>query len=339
MTYSMILILGFLAFCYLVYLFFRPDIGWFFRLQSWIKMDQKTLTEDVLKELYHSELNQVFYAVPDLIGRYPQNSSKMLEVIKNLQDQGLVVHENQKLNLTEIGRDYALRIIRVHRLYEKYLAEKTGYHKSEWHGRAEEAEHKITAFEADSLATALGHPRFDPHGDPIPTETGEVRQLEGYPLSELAIGTTGRVIHIEDEPPIIYQQILAEDLFVGTVFRIIESNDQLIKLYAEGEILEFSPLIAANITVIPEPETDDLVASRVRLSLLLPGEKAVIDGISKECKGQNRRRLLDLGFVPGTEISIEMKSPMGNPIAYSLRDTTIALRHDLAKLILIHKIS
>jgi len=76
------------------------------------------------------------------------------------------------LNLTSDGRSYALRIIRVHRLWEKYLADETSVSENEWHQKAEEVEHLITPEQADTLAAQIGNPVFDPHGDPIPSASG-----------------------------------------------------------------------------------------------------------------------------------------------------------------------
>lgn len=76
-----------------------------------------------------------------------------------------------------------------------------------------------------------------------------------------------------------------------------------------------------------------------RLSELTYGEEAEITGIDDGCKGEIRRRLLDLGFVRGTKISIQNISPLSNPVAYSLRNTLIALRNEQSELILIKRIS
>ncbi|MCH7524221.1 MAG: ferrous iron transport protein A, partial [Bacteroidetes bacterium] len=83
---------------------------------------------------------------------------------------------------------------------------------------------------------------------------------------------------------------------------------------------------------------DEIVEENmVRLSSLKENETARILGISKESRGDNRRRLLDLGFVKGTKISIDLISPMKNPIAYLVKGTSIALRKDQASKILIKK--
>jgi len=55
--------------------------------------------------------------------------------------------------------------------------------------------------------------------------------------------------------------------------------------------------------------------------------------INLNCKGDLRRRLLDLGLVHGTNIKAIFKNPIGNPIAYEVRGTTIALRKEDSKLI------
>ncbi len=56
---------------------------------------------------------------------------------------------------------------------------------------------------------------------------------------------------------------------------------------------------------------------------------------SLHCTGDLRRRLLDLGLINGTKIKAVLKSPIGNPIAYEIRGTVIALRKEDSKLIII----
>jgi DtxR family Mn-dependent transcriptional regulator len=98
-----------------------------------------------------------------------------------------------------------------------------------------------------------------------------------------------------------------------------------------------APIVAANINVAIL-EKDEIVEENItRLSSLKENEIGHILGISKESRGDNRRRLLDLGFVKGTEISIDLMSPMKNPIAYLVKGTSIALRTDQASKILIKK--
>ena len=106
---------------------------------------------------------------------------------------------------------------------------------------------------------------------------------------------------------------------------------------SEGENHYFSPIVAANINVSELSEEESFEENAVRLSSLASGEWAEVVGISQECRGANRRRLLDLGILPGTSIEVDLESPMKDPIAYRVRNTSIALRNSLADLILINK--
>lgn len=69
----------------------------------------------------------------------------------------------------------------------------------------------------------------------------------------------------------------------------------------------------------------------MHLGLLKKGQLAIITEISSECKGEKRQRLLDLGFIKGSEISIQSISPLKDPIAYLIHHTIIALRKEDAQ--------
>lgn len=75
--------------------------------------------------------------------------------------------------------------------------------------------------------------------------------------------------------------------------------------------------------------------STLHLGMLKKGQLATIVGLNDSCRADIRQRLLDLGFVPGTEIQIENISPLNDPVAYSIYNTQISLRHNDACCILI----
>ncbi len=333
-TYALLIFLGLSIVTYLV---FRPKKGWFWVIKNNLKSNEKIVIEDVLKQLYHNENSGKEVNVNSLTNALKFSNSIIVDVIKKMAINELVTFDGDTLRLTNSGRDYALRIVRVHRLWEKYLAEKTGFDKVEWHDRAEDMEHKLTHEETNLLSTQLGNPQYDPHGDPIPTKLGKIADVTGEFLSSLAIGSVGRIIHIEDEPDVIYKQILAENIHIGSQIRVVENNKQRVIFYAEGEEFKLAPIVAANITVAMLEKDDVIEENMVRLSSLKENEVAHILGISKESRGDNRRRLLDLGFVKGTEISIDLMSPMRNPTAYLVKGTSIALRRNQASKVLIKK--
>ncbi len=330
-------LISFIVIAVLLYLLFRPTKGWFWIFKNNYKLNEKTIIEDILKLLYHFENSDKQATINNVTRSLKFRDDSIIDAIKNMSINELIEQEGEILNLTSEGRNYALRIIRVHRLWEKYLAEKTGFDKQEWHDRAEDMEHKLSHEETNVLATQLGQPMYDPHGDPIPTRQGRVPEVKGDLLSSLKVNDVGRITHIEDEPDVIYKQILAEKIHIGSHIRVVESNTERIVFYSEGEEFILAPVVASSITVEVFEKEKIVEEDLVRLSSLQEGESAQVLGISKECRGDSRRRLLDLGFVKGTPIQIELVSPLKNPKAYLVKGTSIALRDNQASKILIKK--
>ncbi len=321
----------------LLFLLFRPSVGWYWLLKKGQKNNDKIIIEDILKQLFHAEEERFEMGLNALLGGLKIQEKNLLPILETMQSSGLIKSEKGRYSLLPPGREYALKIIRVHRLYEKYLSEKTGFDKTEWHGKAEEMEHQLDDVATENLALALGNPRFDPHGDPIPTTEGELATVEGESLNELPINTVGRIVHIEDEPEIIYRQILAENIHIGSQIRIIESNAKRVRFYSEGEDFILAPIVAANITVLVFKATETIDEDTARLSSLRLGERAKVISISRESRGDSRRRLLDLGFVAGSDVQIDLTNPLGDPTAYLIKGATIALRKQQADNILIKK--
>ncbi|MFD1293136.1 DtxR family transcriptional regulator [Lutibacter holmesii] len=339
MTNPVIYLIVFGIVVLLLLILFYPKTGLFWRLQNSFKNDSKVLIEDILKKLYHAEDSGKSLNSNDIINSLNASPQKVLTTIDDMKQKELIHFENGDIKLNETGMDYALRIIRVHRLWEKYLSEKTGFNKKDWHEIAEEMEHKLDSEQAQELANHLGNPRFDPHGDPIPTAAGTIEKLQGKPLPTFEEGTIATIVHIEDEPDIIYKQILAEDLRIGSHIRIVENNQKRIVFHSEGEEYILAPIVANNITIVELLKEEISEEDTFRLSNLKAHEKAKIIGISRECRGEIRRRLLDLGFVNNSLIEVDLTSPMKDPRAYLVRDTAIAIRNEQAKFILIEKVN
>jgi DtxR family Mn-dependent transcriptional regulator len=330
-------LLVFLALSMLAFLVFRPNKGWFFLIKNSTKSRKKIVVEDILKLLYHSENSVDELTSEDLCHQLKFNNRLILKSIEEMQAHNLIQIQDEVVSLTKSGTDYALRMVRAHRLWEKFLSEKTGFDKLEWHHIAEQKEHELTEEDTQALANELGNPKFDPHGDPIPTDTGKIASIEGEALSDLPVHTIGRIIHIKDEPNAIYKQILAENIHIGSQIRIIEKTDKRVIFHSEGEEFILAPVVAKNIT-LSVLEKDHIIEDDIaRLSSLKENESATIIGISKELRGDGRRRLLDLGFVKGADVKIDLLNPLGDPVAFLIKGTAIALRKTQASKILITK--
>jgi DtxR family Mn-dependent transcriptional regulator len=290
------------------------------------KNTHRVLIEDSLKHLYNCEYNGINCTLNSVAGNLSISADEAAKVVKKLEELELITSHDSGISLTPEGRAYALRIIRTHRLWEKYLADETSVGEEDWHIAAEEIEHQITPAQADVLAAQIGNPVFDPHGDPIPSAKGDLPVKKGTALSTLRMGEFARIIHIEDEPHAIYSQLIAAGLYPGMQVKMIELSKDRIKFLANGEEVVLAPLFTKNVTIEPIKGETTVTGKFKSLSTLSVGDKGIVLGISKRCRGQQRRRLMDLGIVPGTEIEAEMKSIGGDPVAYKIRGASIALR-------------
>jgi DtxR family Mn-dependent transcriptional regulator len=115
---------------------------------------------------------------------------------------------------------------------------------------------------------------------------------------------------------------------------MLESSPERVRFQTAGTEHVLAPVVAANLTVLPLEE-EQAPEPAALLARLAPGERATVVGLLPACRGMQRRRLLDLGFVPGTEVEAELRSAGGDPTAYRIRGTLIALRRDQASMIAI----
>lgn len=110
-------------------------------------------------------------------------------MIRRLSEQGWLEHVPYRgVLLTEAGHRAALRMVRRHRLIETYLVARLGFTWDDVHDEAERLEHAVSDQLVDRMAEALGHPRFDPHGDPIPAADGTMEVPAYVAVPDLVAG-------------------------------------------------------------------------------------------------------------------------------------------------------
>lgn len=307
---------------------FWPKKGLLAKLKKLRAYRQRVLLEDALKYLYDCEYKGAVCKSENLLNNLGISQEKLNSLLKRLQSLELVSSKNDTYILTEAGRSYALRVIRMHRLWERYLADETGLAHTKWHTQADYLEHTMSGEDIDKLAARIGNPAFDPHGDPIPTASGELPTHKGKPLSGLKEGDVARIIHIEDEPVEIYQQLAIEGLYPGLQIYVLKSDKDSITFAADGEERTLIPQFAKEVTVEIVAAENVACVKQERLSSLKIGEKAEVVGISLNFQGQQRRRLMDLGIVPGQRISAIIQSASGDPVGYRIMGTTIGIRRN-----------
>jgi DtxR family transcriptional regulator, Mn-dependent transcriptional regulator len=313
--------------------FFWPRGGLVGRWCKWKLASSRVLNEDALKHLFNCESHGQTPNLHSLAGSLAINPDRAARLLAELEGRELVSSAGGRIRLTDAGKEYALQVIRAHRLWERYLAEETGFTPADWHGRAEQYEHFLSAEAVNSLAAQLGYPTHDPHGDPIPTSNGHLVGHGGLPLTALEVNQAARIVHIEDEPEAVYAQLVAEGLSPGMSVRLAEINPQRVRFWSEGAEHVLAPIVAANLSVLPLPAETMPLDPGESLEDLRLGQAGEVRFISPRCRGPERRRFLDLGILPGTVIQAELVSPSGDPTAYRVRGALIGLRREQARLI------
>ena len=168
--------------------------------------------EDYLKAIY--ELDEDFGKVTTslLAARLevaPASVTGMLQKLAEGRPKLVNYERHHGVTLTPAGRKIALETIRHHRLIELYLAQSLGYEWDKVDAEAEKLEHVISEEFEDKIATLLGDPTVDPHGDPIPTKDGSVADYSRTSLSDVDAGQTVRVTRVRDDDP-AFLRYLAE---------------------------------------------------------------------------------------------------------------------------------
>lgn len=317
----------------LVATLFWPRHGYWARARRDRALARRVVLEDALKHVYNHDAAGRTSTLESVAGVLEISTARAVALLDRMHDLGLARVADGRILLTEEGRRYALEVVRAHRLWERYLADETGVDPLEWHARAERKEHKLTREEADALSNRLGNPRFDPHGDPIPTADGAVYAEDVAPLTSLRVGERAVVAHVEDEPHVVYAQLVALGIYPGMVMRVETKSDERIELEGDGRRMVLAPLVAQNVSLRRLEDDAPAEASLETLASLRPGDAADVARLSPACRGIERRRLMDLGIVPGTRVSLERPGLTGGLSAYRVRGTVIGLREEQARMI------
>ena len=136
----------------------------------------------------------------DLARKVGVSDAAASRMLRTLADKGLVrVEPYRGAELTTEGLHRALRIVRRHRLLEAYLHTVMGFDLREAHRRAALMQPTIDEVFEDKLDAMLGHPRFDPHGQPIPSKNATWPKVADSELLSLPAGTAGRVSRVTSE--------------------------------------------------------------------------------------------------------------------------------------------
>lgn len=179
--------------------------------------------EDYLKSIFHLTSQGGFATTSDIAAMLEIAPPSVSGMVKRLSETGLIEHVPYRgVQLTPQGRRAALQMIRRHRILEVYLTQQLGYDWGDVHAEAERLEHAVSEKLIEKMAGALGNPRYDPHGAPIPTPAGEIEEAELFTLAAAAVGATIVVRQVGDDDAARLRYLAELGLTPGTRLTVVE---------------------------------------------------------------------------------------------------------------------
>jgi len=195
--------------------------------------------EDYLKVIYHLSSQGGFAATSDIADQLAVSPPSVSGMVKRLSETGLIEHVPYRgVQLTAQGRRAALKMIRRHRVLELYLTERLGYDWGGVHDEAERLEHAVSDTLIERMAGALGDPRYDPHGSPIPTVGGEIEEADLTSLAEAPVGALVELRQMGTEDPARLRYFAGQGLVPGVRMTVVERhpfNGPTIVRLADGD--------------------------------------------------------------------------------------------------------
>ena len=179
--------------------------------------------EDYLKALYHLEIDFNAVSTNSIADFLDMKPSSVTDMLKKLAEKKFINYQKYKgTSLTKKGKLIALSIIRKHRLWETFLVEKLGFGWDQVHTIAEQLEHIKSDELIENLDDFLGNPKYDPHGDPIPSKDGNIEKMNQKLLVELKPSQKGIITGVKKGTASLLNYLDKEKVKLGDSIRVIE---------------------------------------------------------------------------------------------------------------------
>ena len=178
-------------------------------------------------------------AIADNLNTKP---SSVTDMLKKLSDKELIRYKKyQGVSLTDQGKKIAINTIRKHRLWEFFLVNHLEFSWDEVHDLAEDLEHIHSEKLINNLEKFLGFPKFDPHGDPIPDQHGNIIQHQNISLLDLGISETGTIVGVKEHSATFLKFLEDNHLVIGTKVQVIKhfefDDSLLVSVNKQSEIM------------------------------------------------------------------------------------------------------
>jgi len=213
-----------------------------------------TLTEEnYIKAIYHlGKMGVNNVSTNAIANNIETKASSVTDMVKKLSDKGYVDYKKyQGVSLTNKGKHIATSIVRKHRLWEVFLAEKLNFSWDEIHDVAEQLEHIKSEKLIKQLDAFLKFPTHDPHGDPIPDASGKIKEIDKILLSQTQIGDSCICVGVLDSSSEFLKYLDKNNISIGCKLNIVhkESYDNSVTIKVNTKEFIVSKIIANNLFV------------------------------------------------------------------------------------------
>jgi DtxR family Mn-dependent transcriptional regulator len=213
-----------------------------------------TTEENYIKAIFHlSGDGEENISTNDIAKFVNATAASVTDMLKKLGQKKIITYEKYKgVRLTRDGEKIAKTIVRKHRLWEVFLVDKLAYSWDKIHDIAEQLEHIHSDELIEKLDKFLGYPQFDPHGDPIPDSSGNIKSVRQTLLSKMKKGDKGKVVGVKDSSAKFLQYLDATSIHLGTeisVVEVIEFDGSLTIQLDKKKRAVISKIVAQNIFI------------------------------------------------------------------------------------------
>jgi DtxR family transcriptional regulator, Mn-dependent transcriptional regulator len=211
--------------------------------------------ENYLKTIFHLQTIEGNVSTNTLAGKLQTKPASVTDMMKKLNSKKLLHYKPYYgFSLSSEGKKIALAIIRRHRLWEYFLAEKLKFEWHQIHSIAEQLEHINSSELIDRLDEYLGYPTFDPHGDPIPDRRGRIISTKRIPLNQLPLLQPAEVVQVTNQEPALLDILNHKKIGIKTILKIQKrfGFDHSMEILVQDRVETISETLAKHIMVTYE---------------------------------------------------------------------------------------
>lgn len=162
----------------------------------------------------------------DIAYKLNYSAASVTDMLQKLADKKLILYKKYYgVELTKKGRTIALNVVRKHRLWELFLTKILNFTWDKVHDIAEQLEHVQSKELIDSIDKYLNYPKYDPHGDPIPSADGEIEELKITMLTNAIVGQKYKLVYFNNHSTSFLKYMQKVGLTLNQIFTIIDIEE------------------------------------------------------------------------------------------------------------------